>query len=48
MIEFEWDNTKAKANHRKHHVAFSEAATVLKDGLSITIFDPDHSVEEDR
>jgi uncharacterized protein len=48
MIDFEWDITKAKTNIRKHRVAFSEAATVLRDGLSITIHDPDHSVDEDR
>ena len=48
MIDFEWDITKAKTNLRKHRVAFSEATTVLKDRLSITIHDPDHSVDEDR
>ncbi len=48
MIDFEWDITKAKTNLRKHRVAFNEATTVLKDRLSITIHDPDHSVDEDR
>ena len=48
MIDFEWDINKAKTNLRKHHVAFSEATTVLKDRLSITIHDPDHSADEDR
>jgi uncharacterized DUF497 family protein len=48
MIDFEWDITKAKTNLRKHRVAFSEATTVLRDRLSITIHDPDHSVIEDR
>jgi len=48
MIEFEWDPAKAKSNLRKHLVAFREAATVLRDPLAITIFDPDHSEEEDR
>ena len=48
MIGFEWDNVKAKKNLGKHFVSFSEAATVLRDGLSITIYDPDHSEEEDR
>lgn len=48
MIEFEWDPPKARANLRKHHVAFQEAATVLRDSLAITIFDPGHSQEEDR
>jgi uncharacterized protein len=48
MIDFEWDVTKARTNLRKHGVAFNEATTVLKDKLSITIHDPDHSGDEDR
>ena len=48
MIDFEWDITKAKTNLRKHRVAFSEATTVFRDRLSITIHDPDHPVDEDR
>ena len=48
MIDFEWDLAKAQTNLRKHRVAFSEAASVLRGGLSITIYDPDHSDEEDR
>ncbi len=48
MIQFEWDPAKAKMNLRKHGVAFREATTVLRDPLGITIFDPDHSDEEDR
>ena len=48
MIEFEWDPKKAETNLRKHGVGFQEAATVLRDPLSITMFDPDHSESEDR
>ncbi|MBW2004624.1 MAG: BrnT family toxin [Deltaproteobacteria bacterium] len=48
MIQFEWDPAKAKTNLRKHGVAFREGVTVLRDPLGITIFDPDHSDEEDR
>ncbi len=48
MIEFEWDLKKAKTNLQKHRVAFGEAATVFNDRLSITIYDPDHSDQEDR
>ena len=48
MIQFEWDPAKAKMHFRKHGIAFREAATVLRDPLGITIFDPDHSDEEDR
>jgi len=48
MIRFEWDPVKAKMNLKKHGVAFKEAATVFRDPLGITIFDPDHSEVEDR
>jgi uncharacterized protein len=48
MLKFEWDPAKAKANQRKHQVDFKEAATVFRDPMSITFYDPDHSQEEDR
>jgi hypothetical protein len=48
MIDFEWDPRKARANLRKHGVSFHDAATVLRDHLGVTIYDPDHSEEEDR
>ena len=48
MIEFEWDRQKARANRLKHRISFGEAATVLRDPLGITVFDPEHSQEEDR
>jgi uncharacterized DUF497 family protein len=47
-VEFEWDPKKADLNLRKHKVSFDEAATVFGDLLSITVHDPDHSLEEDR
>jgi uncharacterized DUF497 family protein len=45
---FEWDEEKAKANYRQHKVTFDEGATVFSDPLSITIPDPDHSIDEER
>jgi len=48
MIQFEWDRAKAELNLRKHGVDFKEAASVFRDPFGITIFDPDHSEEEDR
>jgi uncharacterized protein len=45
---FEWDEEKAKANLKKHRVSFEEATTVFLDPFSITIFDPDHSENEQR
>jgi len=47
-MEFEWDDTKAETNQRKHGVSFAEAATVFDDPLAITFYDPAHSDEEDR
>jgi uncharacterized DUF497 family protein len=44
----EWDDQKAKANAKKHGVAFEDAATVLRDPLSMTFLDPDHSIDEFR
>jgi uncharacterized DUF497 family protein len=47
-IKFEWDPDKAGQNLHKHKVSFEEAATVFRDDLSITLPDPDHSLEENR
>ncbi len=47
-LSFEWDEEKAKANLKKHRVSFDEATTVFTDSFSITISDPDHSVDEQR
>jgi uncharacterized protein len=47
-MKFEWDPTKARANLRKHQVAFEEAATALRDPMAATGSDPDHSAGEDR
>jgi len=48
MTRFEWHEEKAQANLIKHGVSFDEAVTVFKDPLSLTIPDPQHSVDEDR
>ena len=45
---FEWHDEKAKENLKKHKISFEEATTVFNDPFSITIHDPDHSLEEDR
>jgi uncharacterized DUF497 family protein len=45
---FEWDEVKADRNMRKHGVRFEDAVTVLEDPRSITIYDRDHSDDEDR
>jgi len=47
-MEFEWDPLKAALNSNKHGVLFTEAATVFNDPLSMTVYDPDHSLDENR
>jgi len=47
-MRFEWDSRKSAANRRKHGVTFEEASTALRDPLSATVHDPDHSADEDR
>jgi len=48
MLVFEWDPNKAKKNIEIHGISFDEASTAFKDPLSLTIYDPLHSDEEDR
>ena len=38
-IRFEWDETKNKANKRKHGVSFEEAAQVFADPDWVPVFD---------
>jgi uncharacterized DUF497 family protein len=40
-MDFEWDDTKAEANERKHGVSFTDDLTVFADPLSLTGYDPD-------
>ena len=47
-MEFEWDPDKAELNLSKHGVSFYEATTIFGDPMSLTIYDPDHSEDEDR
>ena len=48
MQRFEWDESKAALNLRKHGVSFAEAASVFSDPLAYTFADPDHSVAVER
>jgi len=47
-LKFTWDPAKAEANRRKHGVTFEEASTVFRDSNGLRIYDPDHSLDEDR
>jgi len=48
VLLFEWDPSKAAENLGTHGVSFDEASTAFRDTLSLTIYDPMHSEEEDR
>lgn len=45
---FEWDRAKASENETKHGVSFAEASTCFADLESLTIYDPEHSEDEER
>ncbi len=46
--EFDWDAAKAEANARKHGVTFESAMTVFRDPLALTVYDEEHSEQEER
>jgi len=45
---FDWDPNKAKANLKKHGIAFEQASTLFIDPRMISVFDSEHSEHEDR
>lgn len=47
-MQFSWDPDKDRLNQSDHGVSFQEASTVFGDPLTITVADPDHSIEEER
>jgi uncharacterized protein len=47
-VIYEWDQTKAADNHRRHGISFDEAKTVFLDPFAETFDDPDHSANERR
>ncbi len=47
-MEFEWDDSKAESNFKKHGIRFSEAVTIWLDDSSVEIPDAEHSLEEER
>ncbi len=47
-VRFDWSKAKAASNIRKHGVGFPEAQTVFGDPASITVYDEEHSIREDR
>jgi len=45
---FDWDPQKAATNLKKHRVKFEKAATIFNDPRALTIFDDEHSQNEER
>jgi hypothetical protein len=48
QYNFEWDPIKAQRNLKKHKVSFERAAQIFLDPIAISIYDDEHSIEEDR
>jgi uncharacterized DUF497 family protein len=46
MIKFEWNQSKAKLNLKKHGVSFEEAQSVFFDDLAVQFFDESSDNEE--
>lgn len=46
--KFDWTPVKGRKNIRKHHISFRQAATVFRDPNQLTVYDEDHSEDEDR
>lgn len=47
-MEFEWDESKAAANLKKHGVSFEEAKTVFDNVLAVIFDDEANSIGERR
>jgi uncharacterized DUF497 family protein len=48
LMIFDWDDTKAESNRKKHGVSFAEAATAFSDPHAIEVFDGKNSDKEER
>lgn len=47
-MKFEWNQSKAVSNLKKHGVSFEEAKTVFDNPLAVIFDDEAHSVDEQR
>lgn len=45
---FEWHPAKARANLAKYGVSFRQAMAVFRDPLALTLYDDEHSDNEER
>jgi len=47
-VRFEWDDSKAERNLRKHGIRFSEAVGVFLDPQAVEFVDEEHSSDTER
>jgi uncharacterized protein len=45
---FEWDPGKAQRNKKKHGIGFEQAVAVFSDPRALSLYDAEHSTNEDR
>ena len=48
QYQFEWDPAKARQNTREHRITFERGATVFLDPNALSLFDEQHSEDEER
>jgi uncharacterized DUF497 family protein len=48
MIGFDWDESKNRANRRKHGIWFEEARSAFEDPRALLVSDTEHSEDEER
>jgi uncharacterized protein len=48
QYSFDWSRTKARTNLTKHGVSFRQAMAVFRDPLALTLYDDEHSDDEER
>jgi uncharacterized DUF497 family protein len=48
MIRFDWDESKNRANRKKHGVWFEEAPGAFEDPDALIFSDTEHSEDEER
>ena len=48
VYHFEWDAAKARSNLAKHRVSFRAAIAVFRDPLAMTLFDDEHSEQDEE
>ena len=47
-MKFEWDPQKENANVKKHGISFEHSALVFNDKNMLSVYDEEHSLNEDR